>query len=85
MRFIRWLFGCPCRSPQVVSDGIGNLHIAPNRKMRTNEAKVYGCVPVRHPSGKIIPLLITDTEWKRQKKRAEDQPEDVPAKWGGKA
>lgn len=64
--------------------GIGTAIRMRNRHREWNESEFYTAVAAVR-DGKRRVLLITDSEWRRMEGRGIDQPEDVPAKWGGKA
>lgn len=49
-----------------------------NKNHKGNEDKSYYFVGHIDSSGEVTPLLLTDTEYKEAKKRAEKNPEDVP-------
>lgn len=49
-----------------------------NTKRKPTENKDYYFVAHVDPNGNVLPLLLTDVEFDKARKRAEKNPEDVP-------
>ncbi len=62
----------------MIAKRIGDLQEVLNKNPHWAAAKKYNFIRVQLPNGREVPLLFTDKELLRARKRADKNPEDLP-------